>query len=75
MKYIVSFHFACKSLLSESVYEPGNVTELIFMSFVVIFNGIVFSVVINYVGKIIDNMNKREEEIDEHIKILEKFFQ
>ena len=48
-----SFHFACKSLLNDSVYEYETKSEIIMQSFIVILNGIVFSIVINTVGNII----------------------
>ena len=75
VKYTYSFHFACKSLINESVYEIRTIIELIFDSIVTIFNALIFSVIISYVGNIIETINKRKAEISSNLKIFEKFFE
>ena len=47
---------------------------MMFDSVVTIFNALVFSVVINYVGNIIDNINARKAELTNRLKLFETFF-
>ena len=63
VRYLNSFHYACKAIIGEGVYDIKTNIELIVDSLTVIINSVIFSIVITIIGHIYDNMYKSKEEL------------